>query len=190
MAENKGNENADAGGIPDMFDMPPFFTIQPVAKTREVQFQMWTELITYWLASKKKTSISITKDINNFPFINKKINRKLKQKDLIKILDYMKNNDYGSWNDDEKTIFSCSWKKMNDWANLIYKYITDNAFIGKILTLYDLYASDDVSSEPFYNLDPNLILKILDILEEQGKAQVFTENGQNIDEYGVKFYEV
>ena len=181
MAQLKGNNN----GVPDYWFMPPFFTLQVVEKTKQTQFEMWIDLISFWLKQQKKTVIYVNKDSADFPFTNKKINRALKVSDIRVVLDHMKSLKYGSWNDDEKTIFSVSWKSMDEWANMIYKWAVDEGQIGKILTLYDIHTA---AGTEFNGLDSGLILKILDVLEDQGKSQVF-KDGNVVDEYGVKFYE-
>lgn len=175
-------------GIPDYWFMPPFFTLQPIEKTKQTQFEMWIDLIAVWLKQQKKTVIYVNKDCNNFPFTNKKINRSLKVNDIRELLDYMSSLKYGTWTDDEKTMFSVSWKSMNEWATMIYKWANDNGQIKKILTLYDIHSGDSTQGEDFHGLDSGLILKILDVLEDEGKCQVF-KDGSVVDEYGVKFYE-
>lgn len=103
--------------------------------------------------------------------------------------DFMSERKYGSWDDDEKNIFSVSWKSMNEWADMIYKWAVDSGQILRILTLFDIHSGAGTKHMSFNGLDAGLILKILDVLEEQGKCQVF-KDGNVVDEYGVKFYEV
>ena len=183
MAAPKGND-----GIPDYWFMPPFFTLQVIEKTRQTQFEMWIDLIAVWLKQEKKTVIYVNKDSGSFPFSNKKINRALKVQDIRTVLDHMASLKYGSWNDDEKTIFGVSWKSMDEWANMIYQWAVDEGQIGKILTFFDIHSGDATKMTEFHGLDSGLILKILDVLEDQGKCQVF-KDGSVVDEYGVKFYE-
>ena len=101
----------------------------------------------------------------------------------------MAKEQYGSWDDDEKTIFKCSWRKMDEWANLIYSWANNEGQINKLLTFYDLHSGDTTAHTQFAGIDPQFLLKVLDILEEQGKGQVF-KDGDQIDGYAVKFYDV
>ncbi|ETO26651.1 hypothetical protein RFI_10481 [Reticulomyxa filosa] len=174
--------------LPDYYHYPPLFTIQKVAKTRESQLQVWTDLIINFLEHNHKTSIYVEKEINSPPFCNSKLNRKLKLSDMRLILDHMQKNGYGNWDDDEKTVFSCSWKKLETWATSIYQWATKEGQIGKILTLYDLHSGDAASHTDFHGIDAKLLLKVLDVLEGQGKARVY-KDGDVVDEYGVRFFD-
>merc|ERR1719445_1929522 len=185
MAAPKGK---GASGVPDYWSMPPFFTLQVIEKTRQVQFEMWIDLIAFWLKQEKKTVIYVNKDCANFPFTNAQLKRSLKVPDMRVLLDHMASIKYGAWTDEEKTIFSVSWKSMDEWANIIYGWSVEQGQIGKILTLYDIHSGDATQATEFHGLDSGLILKILDVLEDAGKCQVF-KDGAVVDEYGVKFYE-
>mmetsp|Transcript_51856 Transcript_51856/g.85860 ORF Transcript_51856/g.85860 Transcript_51856/m.85860 type:complete len:189 (+) Transcript_51856:46-612(+) len=187
MAAPKNGGGNDSG-IPEYWFMPPFFTLQVIEKTKQTQFEMWIDLIAFWLKQEKKTAIYVNKDSQNFPFTNKQINRALKVDDIRALLDFMATQKYGSWNDDERTIFSVSWKSMNAWATMIYEWAVNQGQIKKILTLYDIHSGDITAGAEFHGLDSGLILKILDVLEDEGKCQVF-KDGAVVDEYGVKFYE-
>lgn len=186
MAQAPKNKGAGFE-LPDYYNLPPFFTIQKVAKTRNIQFALWTDLICRWLEANKKTVIYVNKDVKQVPFTNTGISRALKLNDLRKILDFMKEEGYGKWQDDEKTMFNCSWKKMQEWANIIYNWAKEEGMMNKILTLYDLHSGDDVRHTSFYKLENTLMVEILEVLADQGKAQVFRD-GNVIDEFGVKFF--
>ncbi|ETO15592.1 hypothetical protein RFI_21771 [Reticulomyxa filosa] len=185
MAKSSGKEYVS----PSYCNFPPLFSIQKVATTRESQFQMWSDLIISYLEHQRKTSIYVEKEVNSPPFCNPKINRKLKVNDLRSILDHMSKNGYGNWDDSEKTVFSCSWKKLGTWANSIYQWAVKEGQIGKILTLFDLHSGDAASHTEFHGMDAKLLLRVLNVLEEQGKARVY-KDGDVVDEFGVRFYEV
>jgi len=131
----------------------------------------------------------VEKDSTQVPFVNPKIKRSLKVGDLRVVLDFMKQEGYGSWDDEEKTVFSCSWKKMDEWANLIYNWAISAGVVGKLLTFFDVHGGDASADQPFHGLNPGLLLKVLLLLEDQGKARVFQE-GKVVDEFGVRFYEM
>jgi ESCRT-II complex subunit VPS25 len=179
---------ASSYSFPDFWHFPPMFTIQKVDKTRESQFQMWTDLLTGYLESQSKTSIYVDKEAGAPPFTNPEIRKSLHPDGIRQVLDYMSSQGFGSWSDDEKTIFSCSWRKLSDWANSIYKWAVSMDQIGKINTIYDLHSGDETDGEDFHGIEPGLLLKALDVLEEEGKVRVY-KDGDQVDEFGVKFYE-
>jgi len=78
---------------------------------------------------------------------------------------------------------------MAEWANVVYQWAKSTGKVGGLLTLYDLRAGDDTAGEPFHGLDQGLLLKVLDVLEDEGKARVY-KDGDVADEFGVRFYEV
>ena len=179
-----------AGGydFPDYWSFPPLFTLQKVAKTRESQLEMWSDLLTGYLASQSKTSIYVEKEAPHPPFTNPSIKKSLPISGIRVVLDHMSSQGFGHWDDEEKTIFSCSWRRLTEWSSLLYKWVVATGQIGKIMTIYDIHSGDESEGEAFHGVEPGLLLKVLDVLEEEGKARVY-KDGDHIDEFGVKFYE-
>jgi ESCRT-II complex subunit VPS25 len=68
---------------PDVWFMPPFFTIQPVEDTKQRQLQMWTDLLIKYARHYNKATIAVDNDEGKSQgpplFQNDEINRKRKQ---------------------------------------------------------------------------------------------------------------
>jgi len=96
------------------------------------------------------------------------------------------NQGYGEWLEIQKIRCIIFWKKPSEWAELIYKWVNDSGLIGRVCTVYELREGDDTASTEFHGMDQIVLLKILKVLETQGKAQVFS--GNESQDYGVKFF--
>ncbi|KAJ3221667.1 Peptidyl-prolyl cis-trans isomerase NIMA-interacting protein 1 [Clydaea vesicula] len=86
----------------------------------------------------------------------------------------------------DKEIIFIYWKKPNEWADLIYKWVFDNGLVNTICTVFELIHGENTEGEEFHNLDERIMKKALNILNKNGKAQIFS--GSNPEELGVKFY--
>ncbi len=47
---------------PDVYHLPPFFTIQPVAATREKQLGMWCDLLARFVRHSRRQSFAVAAD--------------------------------------------------------------------------------------------------------------------------------
>ncbi len=47
---------------PDVYHLPPFFTIQPVAATREKQLGMWCDLLARFVRHSRRQSFAVATD--------------------------------------------------------------------------------------------------------------------------------
>ena len=58
--------------------------------------------------------------------------------------------------------------------------------VGGIFTVYELHSGDETTDASFHGLEVWQIKKALEILEAEGKAQVFS--GESTEDDGVKFF--
>ena len=93
---------------------------------------------------------------------------------------------YAEWEDDSHARIRVMWRRPADWAAIIYDYACDNAMVGNVYTVYELHSGDDTTDAQFYRLEAWLMLRALQTLEEEGKAQIFTASSD--DDAGVKFF--
>eukprot|EP01029_Cantina_marsupialis_P028810 TRINITY_DN778029_c0_g1_i1.p1 TRINITY_DN778029_c0_g1~~TRINITY_DN778029_c0_g1_i1.p1 ORF type:complete len:168 (+),score=26.63 TRINITY_DN778029_c0_g1_i1:36-539(+) len=165
-----------------MYDFPPFFTLQN-GETRIKQLDQWQEIITAHFGANKKSCLVV----NDFSlWENQKIKRKLSPDGVNAVMDHIVSNGYGVWEDDTKVRCKIMWKKPEEWADMIYAFAQDNEWSGNVFTVYEIYSGDDTRDEEFYGLDPQIILKSLSVLEEQGKCEIFS--GETSEDAGVKFF--
>ncbi|KAF3359705.1 hypothetical protein VdG1_01903 [Verticillium dahliae VDG1] len=76
------------------------------------------------------------------------------------------------------------WRTPEEWAALVEAWVDDTAQKGVVVMLYELTEGDTSIGTEFHGMDPDLLLKALQVLAKRGKAQVF---GQD-DSLGVKFF--
>jgi ESCRT-II complex subunit VPS25 len=81
------------------------------------------------------------------------------------------------------------WRKPAEWADLIYSHVKVTGQTGTIVTVYELFQSDNVSNCEFYQLPEAMWRRAIRVLEDTGKAKLFdSEDGGNSMELGIKFF--
>ncbi|KAE8213911.1 hypothetical protein CF327_g2652 [Tilletia walkeri] len=78
------------------------------------------------------------------------------------------------------------WRKPEEWADIIYKWISDTGQNRSIITLYELTEGDLSEGQEFRELPKPLLRQVLDVLVKQGKAQIFG-GAKDAEGEGVKF---
>uniref|UniRef100_A0A6B2LM09 ESCRT-II complex subunit VPS25 n=1 Tax=Arcella intermedia TaxID=1963864 RepID=A0A6B2LM09_9EUKA len=152
--------------------------------TRKKQVDMWIDFILDYTKFHKLSQIQLNQHLNSPLFCNSKINRKLSYESAHYILEELVKKGNAEWMDKEKTGVYVYWYKIDHWASLIYKYITDNNMIDVVCTPYELTESDEVSDQEFYQLDNNVFMKAIKHLEEKNLSKIITGNSGEI---GIKF---
>ncbi|CAD6898059.1 unnamed protein product [Tilletia controversa] len=78
------------------------------------------------------------------------------------------------------------WRKPEEWADIIYRWISDTGQNRSIITLYELTEGDLSEGQEFRELPKPLLRQVLDVLVKQGKAQIFG-GAKDAEGEGVKF---
>ncbi|KAJ6239879.1 ras-related protein rabd2a-like [Anaeramoeba flamelloides] len=155
--------------------------------TQQTQsLQLWCDLILAYTRSKNIHMIDLTEAEDSELFNNKKIERKLTRQSITVVLGYLIDRGNAKWVDKTKEKIQIVWRKLLEWANLIYNWATDNGFINQICTVYELREGDMTQNEEFFGLDIQVFMQALSKLEQKGKAKVFQSESTN--ESGVKFF--
>jgi ESCRT-II complex subunit VPS25 len=186
---------------PDVYNFPPFFTIQPVLATRNKQLELWRALIIQYCTVHKKKTLSIydTNDntTNDGPLLwkNPHIQRQCSSEAIQIICDYIVQQGYGEWYDDDDDDDTSNshvtvrifWRKPEQLATDIYEWAVANGYVSNhtVITVYELHSGEDVHGMSFQGLDEDLIRRALFILEQRGKCTVF--QGDTSEEDGIKF---
>ncbi|XP_031558180.1 vacuolar protein-sorting-associated protein 25-like [Actinia tenebrosa] len=180
---------ADQFEWPWQYNFPPFYTLQPNLDTRNKQLDAWCDLILSYYKNKKAYMLDVTEAMSSELFYNKKINRKLSKEALDTILEELNKKGNLEWEDKTKQRCHVMWRKPEEWAALIFKWIEDNSMTDTVCTLYELMSGDDTVNQEFHGIDMWMMKKALSVLESKGKAQMF-EAPDATDEsgLGVKFY--
>ncbi|KAA6391610.1 MAG: putative Vacuolar protein-sorting-associated protein 25 [Streblomastix strix] len=186
--------------FPSQRDFPPFFTIQKHSETKIAQFRTWSKLICDYCQFHLKTKIQIDESIkNNELFCNRTINRSLSVESAREIFQYMVEQKQAQWETDDKNGVLILWHSIEQWAQLIGKYVDDASLKGKIETVFEYVTEQfpdakkvslqsNKSIMPYASelasMDRSLFERVLQYMESQGKASLFrSSNG----EMSVKF---
>lgn len=173
--------------FPPFYDLPPFFTSQPVHNTRQTQMHMWGELILSFTRFFKIYELDIAEATATSPlFRNDTINRSLDAEAAKKYVEFLIDGGNAEWMDNTKTRAFIYWRKPSEWASIVHTWALDRGKIGEVLTLYDLQEGEDSEGRDFFRLPTPIFLKALDWLQKQKKAIVF--NSENSEAIGVKFF--
>eukprot|EP00039_Didymoeca_costata_P028002 m.19692 g.19692 ORF g.19692 m.19692 type:complete len:177 (-) comp6650_c0_seq1:4038-4568(-) len=172
---------------PWQYSFPPFFTIQPNKDTREKQLDAWKELV---LSYCKHEKIEIL-DIHEAPklplFNNADIQRSLKQKSIVTVLEYLNESGNLEWLDKEKSRCLVFWRSPNEWAKLIYDWVNATGSQNSVFTLYEMNEGDTGKDTEFHGIGNELLLRALQKLESDGKAQLMKTEPDVTTYDGVKF---
>ncbi|GAM20002.1 hypothetical protein SAMD00019534_031770 [Acytostelium subglobosum LB1] len=175
--------------FPSYYNREPFFTLQPVLNTQKKQLQMWQELILSYARFHKMYVMDIVECIKNDSvlFNNDKIKRRLSLETTKMIFEEIVDNGYGEWLDKDKNRVLVWWRKPEEWAAMLYKWVCDSGHTNSILTLWEIQKGEDTTNLEFHDIDTTTLMKALKVLEKQNKAQVFSGSDNNL---GVKFFSI
>jgi ESCRT-II complex subunit VPS25 len=173
----------------ELFDYPPFWTLQTNPASLSQQLQLWSIVIREQMRIINKTEITISAVLGHPPFANPAINRSLSQTALTTILDHMVGTKHAEYLDDVKARVRVYWRSLDDWGNIMWKCMDDIGALNQVRTVRELHSDSEFNDRPFHGLPPELVLRILQSLEERGKAKVIKPKNPAapVDEYGVKF---
>ncbi|CAM9550504.1 unnamed protein product [Choristocarpus tenellus] len=168
--------------MPEFYNFPPFFTIQPVLATREKQLRLWCDLVLRWHHTRKEYNFAW----KNWPvWENTSIRRTLNGEGAMLVVLELIRTGHAEWKDSGKSIVTLMWQSPDEIAGKLYDFARRNGMIGSVFTVYELHQGDDVQGTEFFGMDEGLFRKALGILEKRGRAEIF--QGSTSDEDGVKF---
>ncbi|KAJ8661190.1 hypothetical protein O0I10_002938 [Lichtheimia ornata] len=179
--------------LPSIHSFPPFFTRQPTEQTWESQVAQWTDLIMSYCRHHRIFRIDlheVTVPGGSKLFENEQIKRRLSFETLQEIIDDMVQKGNAEWEGGAKGTKSQAviyWRKPDDWANLIWTWVNQSGMNNDILTLHEIAHGDLVEDQAFYELDPFILNKAMNILAKRGVAQLFKGSSDD-DSMGVKFF--
>eukprot|EP00252_Welwitschia_mirabilis_P023276 TRINITY_DN654_c0_g1_i1.p1 TRINITY_DN654_c0_g1~~TRINITY_DN654_c0_g1_i1.p1 ORF type:complete len:182 (+),score=29.20 TRINITY_DN654_c0_g1_i1:281-826(+) len=169
--------------LPDFFNYPPYFTLQPVRDTRQKQVQLWKELIVNYCKHHKTYIINLEEE---FPlFSNPAINRKLSHEAKEAFLSALVNEGKAEWLDKGHKRCLILWRRIEDWAAYILHFVHENGLENGVMTLEELQTGVESRGTDLAGIDRTVLVKALRLLEQRGKAVIF--KGSATDDEGVKF---
>ncbi|KAL5332226.1 ESCRT-II complex subunit-domain-containing protein [Aspergillus crustosus] len=179
--------------FPPRHSFPPFFTLQPNTNTRTVQLQRWSNLIQSWCRHHKIFKLTLVEAIESPLFRNTELKKQLSLSDVRTVLDWMSKSEEedgggrrAEWVDGAagKGVVWIWWKRPEEWAGMIGDWAESTGQKNVVLTVYELLEGEATVSQEWHGMDTDVMMKSLNILIKQGKAQVFGSEGQE----GVKFF--
>ena len=166
---------------PNYYKFPPFFTLQPVMKSRAKQIELWLSMLLDYSNQTKTFTLSYSSDI----FHNKVIARDASTELMDVIFHTLVERNLAEFTEGDKKSISYSWKTPLEWSKVLHSWAVTNSHVDVILTCFELTHDELYEGEEFFQLPDALLLKALRILEKSKKATLLT--GSVIAEYGVKF---
>jgi ESCRT-II complex subunit VPS25 len=189
-ADRSSNSSHGKLDYPDVYNFPPFFTIQPVLATRDKQLELWRALIIQYCTVHKLKTLSIYDNTNDDDcplWKNPHIQRQCSSEAIQIICDYIVQQGHGEWYDTNRATVRIFWRKPEQLATDIYEWAVANGYVSNstVITVYELHSGEDVHGMSFQGLDEDLIRRALCILEQRGKCTIF--QGDTSEEDGIKF---
>eukprot|EP00271_Cylindrocystis_brebissonii_P012918 TRINITY_DN32426_c0_g1_i1.p1 TRINITY_DN32426_c0_g1~~TRINITY_DN32426_c0_g1_i1.p1 ORF type:complete len:181 (+),score=38.24 TRINITY_DN32426_c0_g1_i1:153-695(+) len=169
--------------FPAFYHYPPYFTLQPIKDSREKQIQLWKDLI---LAYCKHQRLYVI-ELDDCPlFKNAAIDRKLSNEAKEVVLGGLVAEGRAEWPDKSHRNCLILWRRVEDWADVILKFVEENGLNDSVMLVEELRSGDEVRKTELEGLDSLLLYRALKVLEGRGKAQLF--RGNTADDEGVKFF--
>ncbi|KAJ1794629.1 hypothetical protein LPJ59_004491 [Coemansia sp. RSA 2399] len=174
--------------FPEIHNFPPFFTRQPNESTWKEQRRMWCDLILAYFRHMHLSGMTLAEVVTEPPFSNRRIHRSLRVDMLREIVEELVKQGNACWTGQKNTNDTCLvfWRKPEAWASIIHQWVSDVGMLNTVLTFFELANGEDTADQEFHNIDPLTLRRALDVLQGQGKAQLFV--GTSDDDIGVKFF--
>ncbi|KAJ2806420.1 hypothetical protein H4S07_003807 [Coemansia furcata] len=174
--------------LPEMYNFPPFFTRQPNESTWKEQRQQWCDLVLAYYRHNRLYSMSLAEAVTEPPFANRQLRRALRVDVLREIVDELVKQGNAVWVGAKNTKDTCLvfWRKPEVWATMIHQWASERGLLNAVLTVFELANGDDTAGQEFHGLDAATLRRALDVLQSQGKAQLFV--GTSDEDLGVKLF--
>ncbi|KAM8795170.1 vacuolar protein-sorting-associated protein 25 [Eudromia elegans] len=169
---------------PWQYNFPPFFTLQPNGDTRRKQLAAWCALVLGYCRRQRLHAMTVREAHDGPLFGNARLQRKLPLEAVQVVLEELRKQGNLEWLDKSKSSFLVLWRRPEEWGKLIYQWVVKNGLTNSVFTLYELTSGDDTENEEFHGLDESMLLRALQALQQEHKAEIITLD----DGRGVKFF--
>ncbi|XP_050378820.1 vacuolar protein sorting-associated protein 25 [Argentina anserina] len=169
--------------LPQFFNYPPYFTLQPVRDTREKQIQLWKDLILDYCRTQKIFVIALEED---FPlFSNPAIERSLTHEAREAFLSILVSDGRAEWLDKRHSKCLILWHRIQEWANIILNFVKEYGLEDSVMTVEEIRSGIESRGTELHGIDRTILMRALKLLEQKGKLAIF--KGTTADDEGVKF---
>ena len=172
-----------AWSFPEVYSYPPFWTLQSNPAEREKQCALWSNLICAFSKFHNITEFELIGALETPLFKNAKLGRQLSENDLVLILDYLVEKGNAQWLSEKKGRVRIIWRTYKQWADMIYKWASDNGQVGTVFTVHELM--EDHPDAPCHKMNVEMLTDVIKSMQAEGRAN-YMQN-QMLDECGVKF---
>ncbi|XP_051894345.1 vacuolar protein-sorting-associated protein 25 [Pristis pectinata] len=146
--------------------------------------QHGAQLVLSYLRYHKLYTIDVLEAQESPLFNNKKIQRKFPIEAIQVVLEELRKKGNLEWIDKNKTRCLIMWRRPEEWGKLVYQWVSKNGLTNSVFTFYELSNGDDTEGEEFHGLEEWLLLRALQALQTERKAEIITL----ADSKGVKFF--
>lgn len=115
----------EAAAPPDWFSFPPFFTLQPVAETRERQTALWKDYVLEYCRAKRVWTLAVEED--SPLFCNAALKRKLPLEARRLFLNALAEEGRVEWLDKLQTRCLVHWRRPAEWAKEVQRWVRHSA---------------------------------------------------------------
>uniref|UniRef100_A0A667IEY9 Vacuolar protein-sorting-associated protein 25 n=1 Tax=Lynx canadensis TaxID=61383 RepID=A0A667IEY9_LYNCA len=179
---------------PWQYRFPPFFTLQPNVDTRQKSWPPGARWSLSFCRLHKQSSMTVMEAQESPVFIppnsfhqccslNFKPG-KLPVESIQVVLEELRKKGNLEWLDKNKSSFLIMWRRPEEWGKLIYQWVSRSGQNNSVFTLYELTNGEDTEDEEFHGLDEATLLRALQALQQEHKAEIITVS----DGRGVKFF--
>eukprot|EP00873_Tetraselmis_striata_P040747 jgi/Tetstr1/461011/TSEL_006161.t1 len=172
--------------LPKFWSYPPYFTLQPVAETREKQISLWHNLLLNY-CKHHKVYVVPANAAEGFPlFENKAIGRRLNQAAIATILGAAVTAGKADWVNSAQQSCIIYWRTLEDWAQLLLSFAQSTGMNDLVMTVDELSSGIETRGTELEGIHKEVLLRAIRRLESQGQARLF--KGGEGDDDGVKFF--
>mmetsp|Transcript_21634 Transcript_21634/g.38564 ORF Transcript_21634/g.38564 Transcript_21634/m.38564 type:complete len:176 (-) Transcript_21634:86-613(-) len=172
--------------LPKFWSYPPYFTLQPVAETREKQISLWHDLILSY-CKRHKIYVIPSNAAENFPlFENKDISRRLNQDAISTILGAAVTAGKAEWVNSAQQNCIIYWRSLEDWAQLLHSFAQSTGMSDVVMTVDEISTGLETKGTDLEGVHKEVLLRAIQRLESRGHARLF--KGGDGDDDGVKFF--
>ncbi|XP_016383488.1 vacuolar protein-sorting-associated protein 25-like [Sinocyclocheilus rhinocerous] len=159
-------------------------TLQPNVDTRQKQLAAWCSLVLSFCRQSKLFTLDVLEAQESAVFNNNRIHRKLSVEAIQVVFEELRKTGNLEWLDKNKSRCLIMWRRPEEWGKLIHQWVSKNGMVNSVFTLYELSNGDDTEKEEFHGLEDWMLLRSLQALQADGKAEIISMD----DGKGVKFF--
>lgn len=114
------------------------------------QIAVWRTIVLEYFHATKQYILNVNDAARNPPFKNTEINRKLDVEFILAILSDLQRTQNAAPRDGQRNSWDIYWHTLDEWAAMIYSYVSSKGMLNAVLTLFELTQGDDTTDEGMY----------------------------------------